>query len=676
MAAAYLEALEAVWASASMTNSQKKATVHIIMAQARPVGMRAGEKVCVGDLGQEFLQVAQTVRILVASGLDQPCSTLHHAIRALRLAAPPSKQFATLVKELTLLNRACTALDHFDHSKLKAITSEVAQALNGKFAAATEPGSELSGFSDEDSPRPLLGSGRTTTREVGVGTSTPIHAAVECFSFEEDGDSSSGAGEEPQILDCDAIVGEVGVSPPVVGEDLKGGNGGTAPKFGEKSLAGGQYLCGDFVDLSTAGGNDIHYDEGLSSHVPELGFLPLDTVGEALGFVELSTTDRLVLNWRPKPNFERRCAVEWQGVSSPVCELPYRKERGEHAARGGRSSTLDTWHAGADAAAGAMDGELPSISFCGHAADRAPPARPPCALLQCRGVQATWIPRRSIGAQAQAEVGGLGDSDSIGVKLLGCGNGGAAVGRTDEEDAEMPLRAAWANDGDELGEGPRRITEGLPKRPPWADVVADEFPEEATSAAASCSETQYQGGFSATSGKRKGRRKKREGATDEAKAGGCGSKLLQRHATAEACVKPADPFTPGFDDDATLAAVADEFARVLATCPEGQKAALIGWAERAPVRINLLRGECKAPPAAGVALRAGGRQERAAKTSCQGGVALIQRASDARSRSAEARHARAAALRAAPEQAQEGGEQAQEGGQAQVGGGVLGREPT
>jgi hypothetical protein len=171
---------------------------------------------------------------------------------------------------------------------------------------------------------------------VGVGTCTPIFAAVECFSLEEDGDSSSGAGEEPQPFDCDAVDWEFGVSPPVVGEDLEVGTEGSAPEFGKVSMAVGQDLCGDFVDLSTAGGDDINDDEGLSSQVPELGFLPLDTVGKALAFVELSTTEGPGLNWRPKPNFERRCAVEWQGECSPVYELPYLKERGEYAAQGGR----------------------------------------------------------------------------------------------------------------------------------------------------------------------------------------------------------------------------------------------------------------------------------------------------------------------------------------------------
>ena len=140
-------------------------------------------------------------------------------------------------------------------------------------------------------------------------------------------------------------------------------------------------------------------------------------------------------------------------------------------------------------------------------------------------------------------------------------------------------------------------------------------------------------------------------------------------------MKPADPSAPGSEVDAWRATLADEYARVLAACPEGQKAALRSWAETAPERFDLLRGECKAPPAACAALRAGGRQEQAAKASCSARE-TSQRTSDAMRRSTEARHARAAALRAAPEQAQEGGEQAQEGGQAQVGGGVLGREPT
>jgi hypothetical protein len=61
------------------------------------------------------------------------------------------------------------------------------------------------------------------------------------------------------------------------------------------------------------------------------------------------------------------------------------------------------------------------------------------------------------------------------------------------------------------------MAEGLPRRPPWADVDADDSSGEAVGAAGSSSVTQDLGVFSAIVGERRVRRKKRGGVADEEK---------------------------------------------------------------------------------------------------------------------------------------------------------------
>jgi hypothetical protein len=109
--------------------------------------------------------------------------------------------------------------------------------------------------------------------------------------------------------------------------------------------------------------------------------------------------------------------------------------------------------------------------------------------------------------------------------------------------------------------------------------------------------------FPLTNGRRKKKKRGRvagvavpspraSGAAD--RAGSIGTDAAERSALADACGKPAEPSAPVSGDDAFRAALADDFARVLAACPEGQKAAWISWAEAGPVRFDHLRGEVQA----------------------------------------------------------------------------------
>ena len=80
-------------------------------------------------LANAMVDTATELRLLVADSTQLPCSTFHRAIGALKQATEMSKERDEIVKSLTLLNRAATALDHFDGPKLQLLVSAVKDLL-------------------------------------------------------------------------------------------------------------------------------------------------------------------------------------------------------------------------------------------------------------------------------------------------------------------------------------------------------------------------------------------------------------------------------------------------------------------------------------------------------------------------------------------------------------------
>jgi hypothetical protein len=77
-----------------------------------------------------IMAAAEDIRLNVASAAGQPCATLHKAVGVLKGGGQLSQQGADVVKDLNLLNHACTALHHFDSAKLKSLTEQATLMAN------------------------------------------------------------------------------------------------------------------------------------------------------------------------------------------------------------------------------------------------------------------------------------------------------------------------------------------------------------------------------------------------------------------------------------------------------------------------------------------------------------------------------------------------------------------
>ena len=59
-----------------------------------------------------------------------PCNTRHKAIGVFKDVAPRGRQRDEAVKAVTLINRAATALNHFDEAKIQQVITSVQSLLN------------------------------------------------------------------------------------------------------------------------------------------------------------------------------------------------------------------------------------------------------------------------------------------------------------------------------------------------------------------------------------------------------------------------------------------------------------------------------------------------------------------------------------------------------------------
>ena len=178
------EAIERVWASPTMNQSQKKSTVNIIVCNAKALSQKhsielhrfsadsvasnswsdtsadfeheglaqrfggnqsadENPRVVSGPLSQfsspavrgaaalesnaqEVVMVAEGVRLDVARASGVPCATLHNAVGVLKRSGLVDTQF---LKKLNLVNHAYTGIHHCDTSMLQSLTGEVAGIL-------------------------------------------------------------------------------------------------------------------------------------------------------------------------------------------------------------------------------------------------------------------------------------------------------------------------------------------------------------------------------------------------------------------------------------------------------------------------------------------------------------------------------------------------------------------
>jgi len=164
-----IAAIEKVWASRALDNSQKKMTVHILVhggrqqvLQQRPCsasgwsasGSCSGDSLPgrpMDDLAACVVEAAERIRLRVAVGTGIPCKTLHYAIGVLKREAHviPDKD----LKDLTLLNHCFTALHHFDRPHVAAFEQTVGRVMGcSQVATCVSAGESLGGMSLGSSP--------------------------------------------------------------------------------------------------------------------------------------------------------------------------------------------------------------------------------------------------------------------------------------------------------------------------------------------------------------------------------------------------------------------------------------------------------------------------------------------------------------------------------------------
>ena len=152
--APFLSDVEAAWASATMSNTQKKSTVYMLLSYAKSAP-QLGKKHTWCDksfdaskegssddedkpmkmldgLASAFLLEAEALRLDISSTIGQPANTLHNAINLLRKHCDDGK----LIKHLNQLNDAASCTHHFDHSLLRGLRGRVANAVDLYNAAA------------------------------------------------------------------------------------------------------------------------------------------------------------------------------------------------------------------------------------------------------------------------------------------------------------------------------------------------------------------------------------------------------------------------------------------------------------------------------------------------------------------------------------------------------------
>ena len=175
-----LPLVEDVWGSTRLNASQKKSTVNIIYGQLarrgdgnpaarayRPSyvketsaardGSRLGGFKATSDgpevgwhdgLAESILLAAEKTRLMISSGTNTSCSTLHRAIGALQL--PTDHE---LHKRLNKLNHAYTSLHHADAIGIDEIMKDV-QAVLIKRSSSDEPDAAILAYGEKSSVGP------------------------------------------------------------------------------------------------------------------------------------------------------------------------------------------------------------------------------------------------------------------------------------------------------------------------------------------------------------------------------------------------------------------------------------------------------------------------------------------------------------------------------------------
>ena len=107
-------------------------------AQLAVTGVEYAVVQVVPALANAMMLTTEALRIRIASGTGQSCSTPHRAIGALRSFCDKSERSRAALKELTLLNHAYAALHHFDVPRLSRLSCMVEQLLSSEQAESTE----------------------------------------------------------------------------------------------------------------------------------------------------------------------------------------------------------------------------------------------------------------------------------------------------------------------------------------------------------------------------------------------------------------------------------------------------------------------------------------------------------------------------------------------------------
>jgi len=220
MERSFLSDVEAIWASSVLNNSQKKATVNMVLCRAASVkGSRGGsdvESIAEGSAGGQEASslgvsaiiaykavlardLAEELTTMISEQKAVHCEGLWQATSLVRGGLEPQARC-----QLRSLNGAYAILRHIDSTWCKDLKAKVLQAMEAsqendvqadKGAEGEADGSEDDAVvADEatktaqeyDSSGMDTGNGELAvygSTSVGVGTDIPMHAAVESFSI-------------------------------------------------------------------------------------------------------------------------------------------------------------------------------------------------------------------------------------------------------------------------------------------------------------------------------------------------------------------------------------------------------------------------------------------------------------------------------------------------------------